>query len=96
MKSSILDRIVDPTNGADVLDFESLAEEDKKVQRMNDAINSSIGGDIGVSNYQPPKQHQQVREYKYSRNEPCPCGSGKKYKKCCLNKGTYENLVDAQ
>ncbi|MCH7510273.1 MAG: SEC-C domain-containing protein [Proteobacteria bacterium] len=18
------------------------------------------------------------------RNEPCPCGSGKKYKKCCL------------
>ena len=22
---------------------------------------------------------------KISRNEPCPCGSGKKYKKCCLN-----------
>jgi methionyl aminopeptidase len=22
---------------------------------------------------------------KLSRNEPCPCGSGKKYKKCCLN-----------
>lgn len=21
---------------------------------------------------------------KMSRNEPCPCGSGKKYKKCCL------------
>ena len=20
------------------------------------------------------------------RNEPCPCGSGKKYKKCCLAK----------
>jgi len=20
------------------------------------------------------------------RNEPCPCGSGKKYKKCCINK----------
>ena len=19
------------------------------------------------------------------RNDPCPCGSGKKYKKCCLN-----------
>ena len=19
------------------------------------------------------------------RNEPCPCGSGKKYKKCCMN-----------
>ncbi|MFC6478442.1 SEC-C metal-binding domain-containing protein [Pseudomonas asuensis] len=21
---------------------------------------------------------------KYGRNEPCPCGSGIKYKKCCL------------
>jgi hypothetical protein len=21
------------------------------------------------------------------RNERCPCGSGKKYKHCCLNKG---------
>ncbi len=21
-----------------------------------------------------------------NRNEPCPCGSGKKYKKCCANK----------
>ena len=24
---------------------------------------------------------------KIGRNDPCPCGSGKKYKKCCLNKG---------
>ena len=24
-----------------------------------------------------------VAEKKVGRNEPCPCGSGKKYKKCC-------------
>jgi len=24
---------------------------------------------------------------KIGRNEPCPCGSGKKYKRCCLTKG---------
>lgn len=24
-------------------------------------------------------------EPKIGRNEPCPCGSGKKYKKCCIN-----------
>lgn len=24
---------------------------------------------------------------KIGRNEPCPCGSGKKYKQCCMNKG---------
>jgi hypothetical protein len=23
---------------------------------------------------------------KVGRNDPCPCGSGRKYKKCCLNK----------
>lgn len=23
------------------------------------------------------------------RNEPCPCGSGKKYKKCCINKPKF-------
>ena len=26
---------------------------------------------------------------KYGRNEPCPCGSGKKYKKCCINKNDF-------
>ncbi len=26
------------------------------------------------------------------RNEPCPCGSGKKYKKCCLSKETAVDL----
>jgi methionyl aminopeptidase len=25
--------------------------------------------------------------WKVGRNDPCPCGSGLKYKKCCLNKG---------
>jgi hypothetical protein len=25
-------------------------------------------------------------DYKIGRNDPCPCGSGKKYKKCCFLK----------
>jgi antitoxin component HigA of HigAB toxin-antitoxin module len=29
------------------------------------------------------------KEQKIGRNDPCPCGSGKKYKKCCLNKNIY-------
>lgn len=28
--------------------------------------------------------------HKPRRNDPCPCGSGKKYKKCCLGKVLYE------
>ncbi len=26
------------------------------------------------------------------RNAPCPCGSGKKYKRCCANKGDKMSL----
>ena len=39
-----------------------------------------------------PKQTAQVQpagsrtKSKIGRNDPCPCGSGRKYKKCCLNK----------
>ena len=29
-------------------------------------------------------------EAKVGRNDPCPCGSGKKYKKCCLSAGEKE------
>lgn len=29
---------------------------------------------------------------KIGRNAPCPCGSGKKYKKCCLNKETDKSI----
>jgi len=27
-----------------------------------------------------------AKEAKVKRNDKCPCGSGKKYKKCCINK----------
>ncbi len=29
---------------------------------------------------------RQRRVMKIGRNEPCPCGSGQKFKKCCLGK----------
>ena len=35
-----------------------------------------------------PEKGVQAKEYglarNISRNEPCPCGSGKKFKKCCM------------
>lgn len=34
----------------------------------------------------PPSPRQVIKQVKIGRNAPCPCGSGKKYKKCCLNK----------
>ena len=36
------------------------------------------------SNTQGPQKQQPIRvEKKIGRNDPCPCGSGKKYKNCC-------------
>lgn len=32
---------------------------------------------------QQKKSGTVVKEKKIGRNDPCPCGSGKKYKKCC-------------
>jgi hypothetical protein len=31
---------------------------------------------------------------KVGRNDPCPCGSGKKYKACCLNKDEAERRIE--
>jgi preprotein translocase subunit SecA len=30
-----------------------------------------------------PQQDEKQKDKKVGRNDPCPCGSGKKYKKCC-------------
>lgn len=32
-----------------------------------------------------PNNRQAFKEIKVGRNDPCPCGSGKKYKKCCFS-----------
>ena len=34
----------------------------------------------------PSELHERKKKVKVGRNDPCPCGSGKKYKKCCLPK----------
>ena len=41
----------------------------------------STGGSDGTVKKQPVQKKDKV-----GRNDPCPCGSGKKYKHCCLDK----------
>jgi hypothetical protein len=41
----------------------------------------------------PEKQSQQeATSKKIGRNDPCPCGSGKKFKKCCIKKYGHYSL----
>ena len=35
---------------------------------------------------------EEVREKKIARNDPCPCGSGKKYKQCCGKSGPKKGV----
>ena len=37
----------------------------------------------GKANDGKEKEKRQVKSNKVGRNDPCPCGSGKKYKQCC-------------
>jgi yecA family protein len=58
------------------------AEEDEKRLEDPDLFEDSF--DLPYD-YEPATPY--VRETpKIGRNDPCPCGSGKKYKKCCLKK----------
>ena len=47
-----------------------------KRERVAEGINATTAGDGTVK-----KQPRKVK--KIGRNDPCPCGSGKKYKQCC-------------
>ena len=51
------------------------AEIEKVVER---ALSAKIA--------QPKKEVTPRKKNKVGRNDPCPCGSGRKYKKCCLLK----------
>ncbi|MBK5964349.1 hypothetical protein CCR95_09690 [Thiocystis minor] len=41
--------------------------------------------DTPATTYRPTTKHVMTKTDKVGRNDPCPCGSGKKYKKCCLH-----------
>ena len=51
-------------------------DEEIKRERVAKGMTESVGGDGTVK-----KQPRRVQ--KIGRNDPCPCGSGKKYKQCC-------------
>lgn len=53
-----------------------IAANEAEMERRNILL-----GELGVNYYD-----ESIDIGKVGRNDPCPCGSGKKFKKCCLNK----------
>ena len=63
-----------------ITDQTDMRQEGEK--RLQSAIFRHGGSDAGGKSDKPQVQQRRV-ENRVGRNEPCPCGSGKKYKRCC-------------
>ena len=55
-----------------------IRKEEPVERKATVKITSTSGSDDGTVKKEPKKADK-----KPGRNDPCPCGSGKKYKKCC-------------
>lgn len=66
----------------------SLWNADRMVTVHADATGSGISAQqdaaVAASKGEQKKEPIRNRTQKVGRNDPCPCGSGKKYKQCCL------------
>ena len=91
-----------PVNIMDVATEEMTQSQEANITKLAESIASleqnapSIESIVGASDYAKftlRKQKQLVKEYKVGRNDSCPCGSGKKYKHCCLQSGIFENYI---
>ncbi len=69
-------------NLLDVIDKEVVTFLMKAEVRQNTERKEVVKGNAAEDNSKVKKQTPKKTE-KIGRNEPCPCGSGKKYKQCC-------------
>lgn len=62
--------------------LESRYEKNEERKKQRDALVSDDDAPIQDAPVEQAKSGEAV-----GRNDPCPCGSGKKYKKCCGKAG---------
>ncbi|MBX3191540.1 MAG: SEC-C domain-containing protein [Labilithrix sp.] len=76
----------DEAAAAKLLPFEDLANETADAS-VTTAHRERLGGYVAEMHAYWQSKRQVVNTTpKIGRNDPCPCGSGKKHKKCCLAK----------
>lgn len=63
---------------------DNMENEAIELQAKLGILNNPIRHNIHITEY--PEFPSEGAILKNPRNKPCPCGSGKKYKHCCLNK----------
>ena len=77
--ADIFDQMVDDIKEDTVRQILSVMPRPQAMERVQVAKPTSEGYASG----QPIVRKPVVKAVKVGRNDPCPCGSGKKYKKCC-------------
>ena len=84
------------TNIEDTINIMDVASEDVTDEQLAN-IETLVGSKQSYESLNAPIRYSRkplVRVHeKIRRNELCPCGSGKKYKNCCLKTGEYEGLT---
>ena len=76
MEASIQDQIA-----ALIYHVAIVSQEEQKIQDRLQTAQASHGDDVSPAETQ--KKLKDAEGKKVGRNDPCPCGSGKKYKNCC-------------
>ena len=87
-------RLMDHSLGKEIkyiterIDLKKNRDADEKVPDSQFMPSGTIW-DMEDNLYTPQPQIERQHP-KVGRNDPCPCGSGKKFKKCCQGKGIYD------
>ncbi len=68
-----------------VVTQESLQKFEQKEAKREEEVQHSGGPKTPVEKEPVKRQTPKV-----GRNDPCPCGSGQKFKRCCMGKGIYD------
>lgn len=69
--------------------FQTHQEEEEAIEKLREDLEPNLQE---TSLYNDQSTQQQLGQKKPKRNEPCPCGSGKKYKACCGQSGPKKGL----
>jgi len=74
--------------------FESPEEEEAAIEQIKEELESEVAeAKLSTDEQEAPKNKPLTSTKKPKRNEPCPCGSGKKYKNCCGQRKKKKGLL---
>jgi preprotein translocase subunit SecA len=75
-------------------DFSSQEEEAAAVEHIREELEGDVS-EATLSTDEPVEKKNTpiTADKKPKRNDPCPCGSGKKYKNCCGQSGPKKGLL---